>query len=264
MIDETQTQVCSPYTSTTISQHNPKLPAPQDNPSGLTGKVVLEGVLMVLAFVVGAAATIATLPLWLPNLANSMLSIEPKAFWYLSRASAMVAYVLLWLSMIMGLLMTNRLARTWPGVAQALDLHQHVGLLGLAFSLFHVLILLGDQYIGYTLRQLFTPFASTAYHPIAVGLGQIGLYIMGPVILSFYVRRWIGQRAWRAVHFLSFALFLLALGHGLLSGSDSGVAWIQDLYWISGGSVLFLTVYRVLVAGQQPGDTRRRTALSSR
>jgi predicted ferric reductase len=258
MIEETQARARMPNTT----MRRP--PAPQDTASGSTAKAVIEGVLMLLAFVVGAAATIATLPLWLPNLANSMLSVEPKAFWYLSRASAMVAYVLLWISMVMGLLMTNRLARTWPGVAQALDLHQHVGLLGLVFSLFHVLILLGDQYIGYTLQQLFTPFASTTYRPAAVALGQIGLYLMAPVMLSFYVRRWIGQRAWRALHFLSFVLFMLALAHGLLSGSDSGAAWVQNLYWISGGSVLFLTIYRVLVAGQQPAETRRRPAASSR
>ncbi|HEU5015071.1 MAG TPA: hypothetical protein VFT66_21290 [Roseiflexaceae bacterium] len=209
---------------------------------------IAEGALIVLALSAGAAVTLMTIPFWLPNLSASMLSVEPKAFWYLSRASAFVAYGLLWLSMMMGLLMTNKLARTWPGVAAALDMHQHVSLLALLFAAFHALILLGDQYIGYTLPQLLVPFASSVYRPLAVGLGQVALYVMALISLSFYLRRWLGNRAWRAIHALSFAIFVMALAHGLLSGSDSGTSWAQAMYWASGGSVLFLTVYRMLVS----------------
>ncbi len=213
---------------------------------------IIEAVLMVLAFLVGAAVTIVTLPLWLPNLSASLLSVEPKAYWYLSRASAFVAYGLLWLSMMMGLLMTNKLARSWPGAAAAFDMHQYVGLLGLLFASFHALILLGDQYIGYTLPQLLVPFASTSYKPFVVGLGQVGLYVMALVSITFYLRRWIGKRTWRVIHFLSFAVFLMALAHGLWSGTDSTVGWVQIMYWASGGSVLFLTIYRMLARLVEP------------
>jgi hypothetical protein len=81
-----------------------------------------------------------------------------------------------------------------------------------------------------------------------VGLGQIGLYGLAAIGLSFYVKGWIGRRLWRAVHFLSFAVFLLALLHGIASGGDSGSAWARSMYWVSGASVLFLTIYRVLVS----------------
>ena len=204
--------------------------------------------LMLLVIVAGALAAVAVMPTWLPLVSASLLGREPKAYWYLARMSALVAYALLWLSMILGLSMSNRLARVWPGGPTTFDLHQHTSLLGLAFALFHALVLLGDRYIGYTLAQVLVPFASAGYRPLPVGLGQVGLYLLAVVALSFYVRRITGYWFWRIVHFLSFAIFLLALAHGLWSGTDSAALWARGLYWASGGSILFLTIYRLLAA----------------
>lgn len=208
--------------------------------------------LMFLAVIAGAFAAVVVLPAWMPGLSASMVGAQPKAYWYLSRASAFVAYGLLWASMVFGLLLTNKLARVWPGGPTAFDLHQYVSLLGLAFGLFHALILLGDRYINYTLVQVLMPFASTGYRPLLVGLGQLGFYIMVIVSATFYIRKNIGQRAFRAIHLLSFLMFLLALVHGLGAGTDSTTLWAGILYWVTGGSVLFLTVYRILVTRAQP------------
>jgi predicted ferric reductase len=208
--------------------------------------------IMLLAVVVGAIAAVVVLPAWLPGLSSSLAGSQPKAYWYLSRASAFVAYALLWLSMAMGLIITNKLARVWPGGPTAFDLHQHASLLGLAFALFHGLILLGDRYANYTVSQLLVPFASSNYRPVWVGLGQIGFYLLAGVGLSFYVRRRIGQRRWRMIHYLSFAVFALALVHGLSSGTDSALPWVRSIYWVSAGSLLFLTFYRVLATRLLP------------
>lgn len=203
-------------------------------------------ILMLLAVAAGTFAAVVVLPRWLPGLNASLLGPAPKAFWYLSRASALVAYGLLWLSMTLGVSITNRLARIWPGGPTAYDVHQHASLLGLAFAFFHGLILIGDQYIGYSLSQVLVPFSSASYRPLWVGLGQVGFYLLGIVGLSFYVRRSIGNRGWRLIHFLGYAAYLLALAHGVMSGTDSSSGWAQILYWTTGGSLLFLTVYRVI------------------
>src|SRR5437868_3897044 len=110
-----------------------------------------------------------------------MLFGASTAYWYLSRTSALVAFTLLWASMALGVSITNKLARRWPGAPTAFDLHQYTSLLGWAFAIFHVLILLGDNYIGYTPFQLLLPFASTGYEQVWVGLGQIAFYLMIPV-----------------------------------------------------------------------------------
>ena len=168
-------------------------------------------------------------------------------YWYLSRASAFAAFGLMWLSMVYGLLITNRMARVWPGGPTAFDLHQFTSLLGLGFIGFHALILLGDSYIGYSLAQLLVPFASANYEPVWVGLGQIGLYVLVLVSATFYLRNRMSPGAWRVMHFLSFAGFVMALAHGIFSGSDSGTVWAGAMYWIAGISTVLLTLYRIVV-----------------
>lgn len=220
--------------------------------------------LLLLSAAAGAGAALLVLPAWLPALGGSLEGGAPQVFWFLSRASAFVAYVLLWLSMALGLLITNKLARAWPGGPRAFDLHQFTTLLGLAFALFHGLILMGDQYIHFTLVTVLTPFTSASYRPLWVGLGQVSLYLMAIISLSFYVRKQITPRIWRWVHYLSFATYLLALAHGIFSGTDSGTPFARVLYWASGGLLLFLVVYRVLVSIYKPqlAGTKPRSSLT--
>ena len=203
-------------------------------------------IIMLFAVTLGALAAAIVLPNWLPGLSQSLLGNEPKAYWYLSRASALVAYALLWFSMALGLMITNKLARVWPSGPTAFDLHQFASLSGLAFALFHALILLGDKYINYNLAQVLVPFNSTGYKLVWVGLGQIGFYLLAIVGLSFYVRKRLGNRTWRLIHYLSFLTFVLALLHGIFAGTDSTVLAIRVFYWMSGASLLFLLIYRIL------------------
>jgi predicted ferric reductase len=204
-------------------------------------------ILFFMAITMGAIMAAVVLPAWLPGLSASLLGPDPKVYWYLSRATAMVSFGLLWLAMAIGLMISNKMARVWPGGPLAYDLHQYASLLGLGFALFHAIILIGDQYIGYSLSQVFVPFSSVGYMPFWVGMGQIGLYIWAVVAFSFYIRKQIGTKSWRAIHFLSFALFGLALVHGISSGSDSELLWVNRMYWYAGGSLMFLIFFRIFV-----------------
>jgi predicted ferric reductase len=216
---------------------------------------------ILLAIMIGVLTAILVLPAWLPNMANSLTGQSPKIYWYLSRATAFVSLTILWASMALGLGLSNKIARVWPGAPAAFAIHEYVSLLGLAFALFHAMILLGDHYIHFTLAQIFLPFATTAYRPTWVGIGQIGLYVWLIVALSFYVRSSIGQRAWRVVHYLSFAMYLMGLIHGMFSGTDAGAHWASWYYWISGGSLLFLLIYRIVntVAEKLTPRSKRET-----
>lgn len=204
--------------------------------------------LMLLAIAVGTLMAAFVLPTWLPGLSDSLLGPAPKVYWYLSRASGEVSVVLLWLSMAIGVMITNKMARVWPGGPTAFDLHQHASLLGLGFALFHGLILLGDQYAKFSLIQLLVPFGTTTYRPLWVGIGQIGFYLMALVTLSFYVRKTIGSKVWRTIHYLSYLVFIMGVVHGLQAGTDGPNVWIRGLNWFLAGSLLFLTVYRILIA----------------
>ncbi len=198
--------------------------------------------------------------LLLGTLASQVLGIN-NAYWYLSRSSALVAFTLLWASMALGVSITNRLARFWPGAPTAFDLHQYVSLLGIGFVAVHVLALLGDTYIGYNLAQLLIPFGSTDYAPFWVGIGQVALYLLIPVTLSFYVRKRLGTRGWRTMHGLSYALYGLTLLHSIFSGTDTGSVWATALYGFSVLSLVGLTGYRVLLTRTSAG--RRAVSRSS-
>jgi len=199
-----------------------------------------------MAMAVGLLVAVVLLPTWMPNLAFSLAGEEPKAYWYLSRATAFVSLSLLWISMALGLSVTNKMARFWPGAPAAFAIHEYVSLLGLAFAMFHALIILGDKYINFTLVQLLTPFSTLDYKPFWVGLGQVGFYIWVLVALSFYIRPTIGQKTWRLLHYLSFGMYFLGLLHGIFSGTDSSMAWAQQYYWFSSASLLFLFFVRVI------------------
>jgi predicted ferric reductase len=144
------------------------------------------------------------------------------------------------------------MARVWPGVFTAFDLHQYTSLLGLGFATFHALILLAEHYIGYSLVQILVPFAGGDYRPLWVGLGQIALYLSILVTFTFYIRKQIGNRAWHLIHLLSYVLFALTLLHGIFSGTDSGNLWVTAFYWAAGFSLLFLTIYRMLIRRVAP------------
>lgn len=202
--------------------------------------------LILLAMLIGLSVARLLLPIWLPSMANSLNGASPKIYWYLSRATAFVALTILWLSMALGLGLSNRLARLWPGAPAAFAIHEYVSLLGLTFALFHALILLGDRYINFTIAQIFLPFSTVNYRPVWVGIGQIGFYVWLIVALSFYVRSKIGQKTWRFLHYLSFAMYLMGLVHGLFGGTDSTTTWANWYYWISGGSLLSLLIYRIV------------------
>ena len=196
------------------------------------------------------------------NLAASLTGPAPTAYWYLSRGAAIVAYLLIWLSVAFGLMVTNKLGRKWPGGLATVDLHQFTSLLGLAFAAFHGLILLGGQYIGYSLAQVLVPFASADYRPLWVGLGQIGMYAAMLVSFSFYVRQYIGHRAWRTLHYSTFAVYVMVTLHGLMSGTDSANLAVRGMYALTAASVVALTWYRIKVTRAQ--RTRRGHAAAPR
>jgi predicted ferric reductase len=241
-------------TSTSPSRPRPpEFGGLDDLESGLT----LDSALLLLAgAAVGAVLAAVLLPAILPDLAASLLGEQPKAYWYLSRSSGVVAYLMLWLSAVLGLSLTTRFARLWAGGPTVADLHQFASLLALALTLFHIAILLGDGYAGYRLAQLLVPFAASQHEPFWVGLGQVGFYLALPVTFSFSARRRIGTRAWRLIHYASFAVFGLTVAHGLGAGTDGRSPAMLTMYIMTGSSIVFLTTYRVLTAASRRAGAR--------
>lgn len=165
-----------------------------------------------------------------------------KAAWFISRSSGVVAYVLITLSVLLGLVQSGNLFRAYIAPLLSLGLHSYFSWIGLGLSLLHGIVLVGNEYISFGLTQVFIPFISE-YRPISVGLGIIAFYLMLLLSLSFYARSYLGQENFRTLHYTSFVAFVLVTAHGLLAGTDSVPLW-----WMYTGSlmaVLALTILRV-------------------
>lgn len=216
---------------------------------------VLELTVMLLAVAGGTIAAAVVLPIWLPGLTDSLLGTQPKAFWYLARATGEIAYLLLWLAIVFGLVVSNKMARLWNGGPTAVEMHQFVTWLAISFGLFHALILMGDGYIKSTLPQVLRPFGYTGYQPFWVGLGQVAFYLALIVAASFYVRKQMGYRAWRTLHYLSFVIYFLLTVHGFFAGTDTTAPVVLGMYILTSVTVYFLLLVRIFDSVRAPRPT---------
>ncbi len=191
----------------------------------------------------GAVLALVALQLGGDALVDALSGPQPKVWWYLSRSSGIVSFGLLATSMAFGLLLSTRFAKSWPGAPVALVLHRDASIVGIAFALVHALVLLGDRYTPFTLAELALPFGA-AYRPAVLGLGQLAAYGAVLLVVSFYLRKTIGARAWRALHYASFGVFALGLAHGLIAGPDLGL--LLALAAAPCAVVLTLVIFRVL------------------
>jgi methionine sulfoxide reductase heme-binding subunit len=141
------------------------------------------------------------------------------ALWYTSRATGVVSLVLLSVVMIIGILV-NRQGRL-PGLPRfaVLGLHRNLSLLAVAFVAVHVLTAVADSYVSISLAAAVIPFISS-YEPLWIGLGAVALDLMAAVIVTSLLRRHIGRRVWRAVHWLAYASWPVAVVHGIYSSKD--------------------------------------------
>lgn len=185
------------------------------------------------------------------------LATDSHAYWYLARAGGVVAYILLWLATVWGIMMSSKVIKGVVSVPVAFAMHEYLPILGVVFAALHALVLLGDTYIDFTLWQLLVPFAGP-YKPLWTGLGILAFYLSLALIVSFYFRKRIGQKAWRAFHYTAYLAFLIALVHGMMAGSDSGSAAMRALYLVTGGTSVFLVLYRLLAYAPRPQRVANR------
>jgi methionine sulfoxide reductase heme-binding subunit len=165
--------------------------------------------------------------------------------WYVARASGMVAFALLTTTVLLGLVMSGRARlRRWPRFAVE-DVHRFASLLTWSFVGVHALALLADSYLPFSVVDLLVP-GLAPYRPLATSLGVVAMELLAALALANLLRTRISYRLWRRTHYLNFAVWLLALAHGVTSGSDSDTAWALAMYVLAASLVAGLTAWRVL------------------
>jgi len=165
-----------------------------------------------------------------------------QSWWYVTRAAGLTAYFLLWLSMVWGMGISTKVFHSAVDGTYTYDFHEFLSLLGLGFVVLHVVVLMLDKYLPFSLAQVLVPFIDP-YRPLWVGLGIIGFYIFLLVTVTFYIRSRIGTQAFRSIHVISLLGYLGATLHGLYAGTDSALPVTKLLYIGTLLVVVFLTVY---------------------
>lgn len=201
----------------------------------------------------------ATAPTAVRELQVAWVAHRSMLPWVFERLFAFLAYFAMAGSVIYGLLLSTKLLDAIAHRPITFTLHQDLASLGLGFAGIHGALLGLDKSVPFSLAQIAVP-GLAPYSPIWVAAGQITFYLMLVVVGSFYVRRRIGQRAWRLLHYVTFLAFVGATAHGLVAGTDSGSAWAWWIYVASTVAVVFLFIYRITVsvagrsARQRPKD----------
>jgi sulfoxide reductase heme-binding subunit YedZ len=183
-----------------------------------------------------------------------------SAFWYLTRGTGVVALMVLTASVALGIANVRRVRL--PGAPRfvTLGLHRTVSLLAAAFVAVHVVTAVADGYVPLTVVDAVVPFSS-AYHPFWIGLGAISLDMLLAVILTSLLRRRIGYRAWRVVHWTAYASWPVALVHSVGTGTDAGTGWMTALILVLVSVMIAAVLARLSNRGSRAAPapaTRRR------
>jgi sulfoxide reductase heme-binding subunit YedZ len=173
-----------------------------------------------------------------------------NVLWYATRGAGATSLLLLTGVVLLGLLSARRWgARGWPRFLVA-GLHRNLALLAVAFLGLHVVTAVVDPYTSLGWKAALLPFSSS-YRPFWLGLGVVAVDLLLALVVTSLLRRLVGQRSWRLVHWLAYACWPVALAHGLGTGSDTTGAWMLGLDLSCGGAVVCAIAWRL--ATRQPG-----------
>ncbi|HXP36368.1 MAG TPA: ferric reductase-like transmembrane domain-containing protein [Solirubrobacteraceae bacterium] len=182
-----------------------------------------------------------------------------SAYWYLTRSTGGVALLLLTIAVALGVVDVRRWSTPrWPRFLVD-SLHRNVSLLAMVFLVLHILTSVLDSFAPISLLDAFVPFAGS-YRPLWLGLGAVSLDLLIAVTLTSMLRQRVGYTSWRAIHWLTYASWPIALLHGLGTGSDAASAWLLALSTFCAAVVLAAVLVRV-AAGWPEHLARRGAAL---
>jgi methionine sulfoxide reductase heme-binding subunit len=183
-------------------------------------------------------------------------------WWLASRASGVVAMILLTTAVFIGLLLSTR-ALKGPGMSRWLAAaHEQAALGGLVAIGLHGATLLGDPFLKPGVTGIAVPFALD-YKSLWVGLGVVGGYVAAITGLTFYARRRIGVARWRKLHRLTIVAYGLSLAHTVGAGTDfQGGSWTRLAILAPAGPILVLFAERML-SGRSARRPSPRPARSS-
>ncbi len=188
----------------------------------------------------------------------TLAAISPQFWWFVSRATGMVATAVLVLSLFWGVLLATRALRTIDRPAWLLAVHRWFSALACIGIAIHLLALVADNYTHFAWKEILVPGGSS-WKTTPVALGVVAFYLVLAVQLTSLVMRRLPRRLWRAVHLTSYAAVWLGVVHGSLAGTDAS----NRVYRIVALAFIVLAVAAAVVRAVM-GTTRSQRAAASR
>jgi predicted ferric reductase len=143
--------------------------------------------------------------------------------WLVSRSAGLVAWALIVASCTWGLLLATRaLARRGfrrPTPAWIFSMHRFLGALTVVFTVIHVLAIVFDPFVSFSIVDVLVPFASS-WEPLAVAVGIVAMYLVLAIEITSLVRDRLPVRLWRAIHLTAYALLAFTTVHAVAAGTD--------------------------------------------
>ena len=181
--------------------------------------------------------------------------------WMIIRGSGIVAFAALSAATIWGLLVSTKLLGKLVKAKPLTWFHESLGIAALVATAVHVGVLSIHDYLDFTWTEILVPGVSD-WRSGAVALGVVALYGLVIVVGSFYVKKHIGQKTWRLIHFGSLGVFLASLLHGVTAGTDTQAPLMLGLYVGSALVVAALVGFRLTTIDEAPRPTPRQSSES--
>jgi sulfoxide reductase heme-binding subunit YedZ len=183
------------------------------------------------------------------------MAVMTEYLWYLARGSGLVTLILLTVVVTLGI--AQRSGRPLGGLPRfgVAAVHRNASLLSVAFLVIHILTLLADPYAQLRLINLVVPFTAS-YRPMWTGLGAVALDLLAALVVTGLLRHRIGLRRFRAIHWLAYAAWPIALAHGIGSGTDRGQLWLVGTTVLCAMVVVGAALWRVSASFAQTSGVR--------
>ena len=189
---------------------------------------------------------------------TTTVATSVQDLWFLSRGSGLILLALFSLVVVLGVATrTGSAPAHWPRFAVA-ELHRTLSLFAVALLGLHVATAILDPFVSIGWAATVLPFVSP-YRTLAIGLGTLAIDLGAAVLLTSLVRKRLGYRAWRAVHWLAYLAWPVGFIHSIRAGNDLGVWWVALLEWGSAAAVATAVLARLLSTVRkgpaEPGPT---------
>lgn len=184
---------------------------------------------------------------------------DPQIWWFLTRASAIVAWVLLTVTALWGILLKTRILRGADNPDWLKVTHRYISGLAMAMVAVHIVTLLLDDYIDFGWADVLIPFA-TSFEPLPVALGVIAFWLLVAIQATALMAKWLPEAFWKAVHLSSYGVLLLIALHSGLVGTDVGTPWYTAVSLVLITTATLAVVIRFIIAGREKPAPRKTPA----